>query len=177
MPTYDQRVFVGGGLGPISATVTSLPVGYTLGEERWENGIKYRLFYNDKTQAIPGNFMSPMPLNGGAYTVTVSTTSGSNNHIGACLVHNATALASSYFWGAVNGYIASGCFATGVTLLTNLMFVMGPNGSVNPMTLTIASNTIAGFIGSGNIPMGGCINGPTAGTVAVRQASIYINLS
>ena len=176
MPNYDSRVFEGG-LGSVSATVTSLPAGNVLGEERWENGVKYRLFYNDKTQAIPGQVMSPIPLNGGAYSLTVTTVSGANNHIGACVVHNATALASSYFWGAVQGYLASGLIASGVTLLTGRMFVIGDAGSVYPMTLTVASGTIAGYIGSGNFPIGGCINGPTAGTVAVRQGSVLVNFS
>lgn len=171
MPINDVRVFVGGGLGGISNTVTSLPAGYTLGEERWEGGVKYRLFYNDKTQIAPGLVASPQAASLGPYSVSVSTTSGLNQHFGACVVHHATALASSYFWGVTQGYLASGLLATIHCLVTNGAIVISDVGAVD------GARPVASCFVSGNVPIGIVTTGAAAGTVAVRQGSVYINLS
>lgn len=171
MPIYDTRVFVGGGLGGISNTVTSLPAGYTLGEERWEGGIKYRLFYNDKTIANVGLVLSPQAASLGPYSCSVSTTSGLNQHFGACVAHNTTVPASSFFWGAVQGYLASGLVATIHCLVTNGAIVISDVGSVD------GARTVASCFVSGNVPIGIVTTGAAAGTVNVRQGSVFINLS
>lgn len=168
---YDSRVFTGSPLGAISATVTSLPAGNVLGEEREEDGVWYRLCYNAGGASIPiGNVASPVPLNGGPYSLTVTTVTGANNHVGAVVAHHATVPTASYFWGARRGYLASGLVATGVCISTGGAILIAAAGSVYGLTVTVAGPL------SGNVSIGTAINGPAAGTVAVRQGSVYLNL-
>ena len=171
MPNYDDRVFTGGELGKVSAVVASLPAGYVLGEERYENGVVFRLVYNAGNSQISTGFLgSPIPLSGGAYSLTVSTASKTNAHGGAAVCHHATATTGTYFWGAVRGYLASGLVADAVTLATGSAFYVGVNGQVNG--ITVNSTNV-----SANVPIGVVINGPTAGTIAVRQASVLLQIS
>ena len=55
MRNYPAQVYAAGALGSISGVVATLPAGAILGEARYHNGIKYRLFYNDGGEQInPG---------------------------------------------------------------------------------------------------------------------------
>lgn len=168
MPTYDNRVFAGGGLGGVSAVVSSLPAGYVLGEERWENGIKYRLFYNAGNSEIgPGFAGSPRPVGSGPYSITITTTSKTFDGVGACVVHNATATTGTYFWGAVRGYLASGVVADASTITTGTAFYLAANGKMNLHPQSVVT---------GNAVLGVCLDGPTAGTVAVRQSKVLLTI-
>jgi len=87
-------------LGPISSVVTSLPVGYNLGDKRIESGIKYVLVHNaGNSQIGPGFIASPI-FSAGPYSLTISTAVGVNDHLGAVVVVHATATTGSFFWGA-----------------------------------------------------------------------------
>lgn len=164
----DSRVFAAGGLGSISGVVATLPAGAKLGEERWDNGLKFRLFFNaGNSQINPGFAGSPRPVGGGAYSVTVTTTSKTGDHFGACVVHHATATTGTYFWGAVYGYLASGVAADASTITTGTRFYLAADGKMNLMPQSVVT---------GNAEVGVCLNGPTAGTVAVRQSSVLLKL-
>lgn len=164
-----RQVMGDAGMGGVSAVVATLPAGYTLGEERQEEGIVYRLVYNaSNSQIAPGFVMSPAGLYG-PYSGTVTTASKTHAHIGAVVVHNATATTGTYFWGATKGYLASGLVADAVTLATGNAFYIALSGQVNGIT----TNSVGV---SGNYIIGGVVQGPTAGTIAVRQGSVIINL-
>ena len=177
MPYQYRGVMADAQLGGLSACVTysvyGLPAGYTLGEERVEGGINYRLVYNAGNSAIqPGYIASPRPVGGGLYSVTVTTVTGTFNHVGAVLAHNATVPTDCYFWGAYRGYIASGLVATSITQLAGNCSHIDTDGCVRPV-----SNTVAGaYASSGNVAIACTLLSPTAGTVAVRQASVWLNI-
>lgn len=106
MPNYDTRVYAGHALGTVSGTTSSLPAGFVLGEERWEGGKKYRLVYNNgNSQVSVGNFAVNIGSTG-PYSLTVSSASDVNQHLGAVVCHNATAATGTYFWGLVQGRCA-----------------------------------------------------------------------
>lgn len=172
MPFGYRDTFGDEGLGSISNTVTTLPPGVSLGERRVEGGIEYKLVYNDKTEIAPGLVASPVPLSGGPYSVTVTTVTGLGNEAGMVVVHNATVPASSYFWGVTRGYLASGLVATGVTLATGFAIQVAAGGSV----IGVSTNAVSSYAKSGGVAIGTVLNGPTAGTVAVRQGSVFVNI-
>ena len=173
MPFGYRQVMGDEGLGGISATVTSLPVGYTLGERRQEGNIDYKLVYNaGDAQVAAGLVLSPVPLSGGPYSVTVTTVTGLGNEAGMVVNHHGTVPASSYFWGVTRGYLASGLVATGVTLATGFAIQVAAGGSV----IGISTNAVSSYAKSGGVAIGTVLNGPTAGTVAVRQGSVFVNV-
>lgn len=171
MSNYDSRVYEGGGLGGISGTVASLPAGFVLGEQRWHDGILYRLVQNAATgtAVAPGQVAHAIPVGGTAYSVSVSGTASQTfgAMAGAVVCHHATAATGYYFWGVTRGYLASGLIATGTCLATGRAFYPAEGGSVTGIT---PNSTLV----SGNVLGGVCLVGPTAGTVGVRQGSVYV---
>lgn len=172
-PYSARQVFGSPGLGEVSATVSSLPVGYVLGEERLDGGINYRLCYNAGNSQISVGFMSQRVFGGGGpFSMTVSTVADVNAHVGAVLAHNATVPTGHYYWGAYRGYIASGLIATTITQLAGNASRLSTDGAVLPVTSTAASALVA----SANMAIAFTVISPTAGTVAVRQASVWLNV-
>lgn len=166
----EYRHEVDAGMGGLSMVVATLPVAFTLGENRFDstNQQKFKLVFNaGNSQINPGFAASPVPIGGGAYSVTVTSTSKTYNAIGAVLCHHATATTGTYFWGLVRGYVASGVAADAATLTTGAGFYLAADGKFQPL---------AGSVATGNKVVGVALNGPSAGTVAVRQASVLIDL-
>lgn len=117
-------------LGVISSVAAvTLAVGRTLGEARIESGIKYRLFYNAGGASAPvGAILTPVG-SAGPYTMTVTTASNSNDHLGACVAVHATITTGAYFWGAVRGRV--GAILGGATSVpTGVGFCIGAAGSI-----------------------------------------------
>lgn len=166
MSGREGRHFADAGLGSISAVVATLPAGYTLGEYRIEDGISYQLKLNAGNSAInPGFVGAPAPLQGGPHSITVTTVSKSYNNFGAVLNHHATVPTGYYFWGVRKGYVASGVATDAATATTGSALYVAADGKLNPMP---------GSVVTGNIPVAFVTVGPSAGTVAVRQASVLI---
>lgn len=167
---YGGKVAIAGmgALNTASGTTASLPAGAVLGMAREEDGIRFRLFYNAGNSAInPGFAATPRPIGSGAYSVTVTSTSKTFDYFGACVVHHATVPTANYFWGATRGYLASGVAADAATITTGAAFYLAADGKMNLMPQSVVT---------GNRECGICLNGPTAGTVAVRQSSVFLNL-
>jgi len=97
----NKTVIADGELSSISAVVSSLPVGYTLGEERMYDGDLYRLMYNACNQQINTGYLVARNLGScaaaGPYSVTVSTTTEVNQTV-CGLVKHVTATTGTYFW-------------------------------------------------------------------------------
>ena len=166
----EYRHEVDAGMGGLSMTIATLPAAFTLGENRYDstNQQKFKLVYNAGNSAInPGFAASPVPTGSGAYSVTVTTTSKTYHAIGAVLVHHATVPTANYFWGLVRGYVASGVAADAATITTGAGFYLSADGKFSPL---------AGSVATGNKVVGVALNGPSAGTVAVRQSSVLIDL-
>lgn len=118
-----------GELNKISGTTGTLPAGVALGQPRWEGGVSYRLFCNAGNSAIaPGRAFAPIG-SAGPYSVTITTTSKTFDHIGAGFVVNATAATGFYFWGAVGGPIG-GVFGDASSVPTGSAFYIGSDGAV-----------------------------------------------
>lgn len=136
MGNYDTRVYSGTDLGKVSGTVTSLPAGYVLGEERWENAVKYKLVYNAGNSAIAPGYLATPITSAGPYSVTISTTSDSMA-FGAVVNYNATAATGAYFWGAVTGRMPLQCNSS---IATGGAAILSANGVViNAFTLPTAA--------------------------------------
>lgn len=177
MPFSYRQVMGDALLGSVSATVThsvfGLPAGYTLGERRDEGNITYQLVYNaGNSQINPGFVATSRQVGGGPYSVTVSTASDVNAHIGAVVNHHATVPTDCYFWGVKRGFLASGLVATSITQLLGNASRISTDGAVLPVTSTAASNLVA----SGNMAIAFTMVSPTGGTVAVRQAGVFVNI-
>lgn len=172
MGKYDSRIFAAGGLGSVSGVVSTFPAGAVLGEERWENGVKYKLFYNAGNSTIDkGYCFSPVTLANTStpFSVTVSTaTNQGDGFVGGLCIH-ATATTGTYFWGAVKGLVTASLLQSGSTLVTGDMFSPGLNGAMNG--ISAASATL-----SGNVALGYVVAGPTAGTTAVA-ATVTVMLT
>ena len=176
-PFGYRDTFGDAGLGGISAVVTAggnaIPPGYQLGEVRQEGGIVYQLVYNAGNSVIgPGFVATSRQVGGGAYSVTVSTAADVNAHIGAVVAHHATVPTDCFFWGAKQGFLASGLVATSITQLLGNASRISTDGCVLPVTSTAASCIVA----SGNMAIAYTVVSPSAGTVAVRQAGVVLNI-
>jgi hypothetical protein len=104
MPVQSEsRFFADAGLGSVSATVASLPVGCILGEERINAGIRYKLCYNAGTAAIgQGKVAAPVLANCTPGSVAVSTTSRSMHHMGAVV---ASRVSSDLWWAMLHHFL------------------------------------------------------------------------
>jgi hypothetical protein len=145
----EYGFLVDAGLGSVSAVVSSLPVGYTLGQTRVvlnsTGAIKYKLVHNaGNSQISQGMVASPAAGSVGPYSVTVSTASKSNMHIGAAICVNVTATTGTYFWGAVNGRVG-GLLADVTSIPTGSALYIAANGSVELMPQSVVT---------GNTPIG-----------------------
>ena len=139
----------------ISAVVTSLPAGPQLGDERVYNGVTYRLVFNAaNSQISTGRYASPVPLDGGLYSVTVTTTSDANHHLGAVVVHHATATTGTYFWGAIRGVVP---MVPSATISAGIVAMCGLSGIVTSGP-SLPTETV------GNQPGILCITSGTGGT-------------
>lgn len=165
MSGKEGRHFADPGLA-ISQVVATLPVGFTLGELRTEGAITYQLKFNAGNSAInPGFCASPIPVFGGPHSMTVTTVSKAYNHFGAVIVHHATVPTANYFWGVRKGYLASGVAVDVTTATTGTALYIASDGKLNVMPQSVVT---------GNQAIAISLVGPTAGTVAVRQASVLV---
>lgn len=159
-----RKIFGDQILGSVSAVATSLPAGYTLGEIREEGTRTYKLVHNaGGTDADPGKFLTPAKAGAGVYSLTISSTSKTNAHIGAVAVYHATATAGSYFWGLVKG-VTGGNFADAASLPTGNALFIGDNGTVTLMPQSAVT---------GNVAIGVVITTIETGS---KTGSAYINL-
>lgn len=156
----ETRHLVDAGMGSVSAVVANLPVGYTLGEARFVSGIKYRLVYNAGNSAIqPGYVASPGGASSlGAYSVTISTASKSNHHLGAVAVKHATVTTGTYFWGAVNGEIG-GMVGDAASLPTGSAAFIGDNGTITLMPGSAVTGNVPCVWVKTTVSNGGAANG------------------
>lgn len=170
MGQMDSRIFAAGKLGSISGTAATLPAGADLGEERWHNGIKYKLLYNAGTAEIDTGYVcSPIPIGGGPYSMSVSTLTNVNHGYGAAIVHHATVATNYYFWGAVKGSLTAALLQSGSTLATGDVIGVGIDGAMNGISHASACT-------SGNVGIGYVLVGPTNGTTGV-QATVTVALT
>lgn len=164
------RHMVDAGLGGVSAVVSSLPAGYTLGEHRVVNNVEYRLVHNAGNSAInPGLFASAVPNAGStANSVTVSTVSQSWNNFAAVLCVHATVPTANYFWGAIEG---PGLKVTGdnTSVPTGSAFYISAAGQVTVQPASLQT---------GNYAIGVNMGGAASKTVTTGAASgdCYISL-
>ena len=148
------------GLGQISGVVSSLPAGYTLGEERMEDLKTYRLVYNAGGAEVgQGYFATPLKTGAGPFSMTVTTTSKTFAHIGAVLCEQATATTGTYFWGLVRGRSAVGVVGDAASVPTGSAFYIGSDGQAqlhaqSAMTGNIAAGYNAGAAATKTITTG-----------------------
>lgn len=157
------------GLGSVSGVVSSLPAGYELGEERLEDGKLYRLVFNaGGATAEKGFVMSPLKTGAGPFSMTVTTTSKTNDHVGAVVVHNATMTTDTYGWGLVRGR----CQLAGDTasIVTGGALYIAADGQVALFPQSAST---------GNIVIGRNVGGTTTGTITTGAISgdAYVNLN
>ena len=154
-------------MGGISSVVSSLPIGMTLGESRHLEEIDYRLVYNNGgAQIVPGE--AAVQASVGPYSLTVTSTSKGDNHVGAVVCHHATATTSTYFWGVTRGYLPEGVVGDNASTPTGSFIAIGSNGSFNLMP--------------GSVVTGKVVSGKNLGSVAsatvttgARSGDVYIN--
>lgn len=128
------------GLSEISAVVSSLPVGYNMGERREYNGDIYRLCYNmSNQQVLPGYLVCAnigSALAAGPYTCTISTVTEVNQTVIGAVKH-ATATTGTYFW-ALTETIVNSTTLSGVTVIaSNGVYILpAANGQITNGTVT-----------------------------------------
>lgn len=147
MPTdsTEYGYLVDAQLGSVSAVVSSLPIGYSLGQTRNISGVKYQLIYNaGNSQISPGFIGTSGAGSVGPFSVTISTASKSNHHLGAVVCVNATATTGTYFWGAIDGRVGA-LVADTTSIATGANFYIAANGQVELMPQSVVTgNTIIG---------------------------------
>lgn len=131
------------GLGSISAVVGSLPVGYTLGESRMVNEVKYRLIYNSGgASAAVGHAMIRQTINQ-PYSLTVTClTELITGAVG--VVQNATLTTDAYAWIAVQGHPVS-CVASNISIATGMPVTLAKDGKF--VTTATSGNWVAVNVG------------------------------
>jgi hypothetical protein len=150
MSNYDIRAYAGGALGGISGVVTAgsyIPDGYSLGEERWEGGVKYRLFYNGGGASITAGYSFKHSVTVGAspYSVTVSVVTETITQAMGCVAHK-TVPTAAYFWGAVYGGPVK-LMVSNVSIATQALVMIAADGN---HTLTATSTAaVARNLGTG----------------------------
>lgn len=167
--SVEIRQIVDPQMGSVSAVVAAtLNVAYTLGEARMENGIKYRLFYNVGGASAPvGAVMTPN-ASGGPYSMTVTTASNTNDHLGACVVVHATISTGAYFWGAVRGRIVGGILGGATSVPTGVGFTIGAAGGVE---------VDPGSAATGNVVIGLNLGGSASKTITSGAKSGDVSVS
>lgn len=160
------RHLVDAGLGSVSATVATLPIGYTIGEARVVDQVEYNLVFNSGNSAIPPGYVAIQQ--GSGYSVTISSAVEVNDHIGAVVANTVSVPTANYFWGAKRGYLASGLVASAVCIVTGAQMYIGTNGNVISMPLSL----ITGVTPIGNVLV--TVLSTTSG--GGRNGGVYINL-
>jgi hypothetical protein len=156
---HESRHMVDAGLGGISSVVSSLPLGYTLGERRTVSGVEYKLVFNAGNSEIqPGNVAAPILALAGVNSVTVSTSSQGNNHIGGVVNVHATAPTANYFWGATRG-VVGGLIGDSASIPTGSAFAIGANGSVQLMPQSVVTGKVVVGVVLTTVSNGGAKNG------------------
>jgi hypothetical protein len=138
---------VDAGLGDVgSATVTSLPLGYALGQQGHKDGVEYKLVFNAGNSAIPPGMVAGLAAGNGVNSVTVSTAAQVFAEVGAVVNNSAASVATAaYFWGARKGYLASGLVASAVCIPSGSAFYVSTNGNVVLMPQSVITGVaIAG---------------------------------
>ena len=164
----EYRHSVDAGLGGISSVVATLPAGYTLGEARYEGNIKYRLFFNSGGEQIGPGFCFTPVITTGPYSVTITTTSKTFDHIGAGFIQHATSTTATFFWGAVRGRIA-GAVGDASSTPTGSVFYIGSDGKVELHTQSVITGSKA--IG---VNLGGSASKTI--TTGAKSGDPYVNL-
>lgn len=148
MPNQGQRFFADSGLGSVSAVVATLPLGCTLGEERIESGVSYRLCYNAaaNSELRPGRVAAPQGLaNASPNSVTVTTTSQGGHHIAGVVNMHSTVPTGYYFWGAQRGLV--GGLSAVASAATGALLVVSDDGNVDAMVQSVVTGkVIIGFV-------------------------------
>ncbi len=143
MSEGKYRVIADEGMGSISAVVGTLPAAFNLGEAREYNRVEYVLCHNAGNSEIgAGRVATPILAGAGPYSMTVSTASQGNNHIGGVVVQNTTVPTANYFWGAKRGLIA-GMVGDSVSIPTGNAMAIGDNGSIQLMPQSVVTGKVA----------------------------------
>lgn len=139
-----DRVHGDEGLGSVSGVVSSLPAGYTLGETREEDGIKYMLVYNaGGEEAGPGYAVKSVGGGAGKYSATVTTVTESV--AGALgVVHHATLTTDTYGWIVRKGHPVK-VVASNISLATDALAGLAADGKF--ITTDTVGNIVAQNIG------------------------------
>ena len=155
-----DRHYADAGLGSVSATVTSLPAGFTLGEMRVVDNVKYKLVYNaGNSQISQGAFGAPALSGATPNSITVSTASQGNNHVGAVQCAHATAATASYFWGLVGGASPVGGIGDSASIPTGSAFAIGDNGSIQLMPQSVTTGKSVKGVVITTVSNGGAYSG------------------
>jgi hypothetical protein len=151
-----RTIYGDDGLGTLTGTATSLPVGVTLGEVRWNDlgTKKYRLMYNASGASIPTGGVFAKVSTGSPYSAITGTTEtgattvlGCNDSLTSGCVTIPTA---SYFWGCVYGHPV-GLLASNISVGTGIPVLMATDFKVIPSTVP----TYTGFaINMGDVASG-----------------------
>jgi len=138
-------VYADNGLGPLNGTTTSLPVGMTLGEVRWNdlNTKKYRLMYNASGASIPTGGVFAKVSTGSPYSCITGTTETGATFVLGCNdsllstgsnVEAVTIPTASYFWGCTYGHPV-GVLASNISIGTGIPVLMASDFKVIPSTV------------------------------------------
>ena len=167
----DVKHYAGGGeFAAVSSTVTTLPVGFRLGDILYESGIRYKLLFNAGGASITaGCFVTPAGSSG-PYSMTVTMATATNAHIGAAVCYNATAATATYFWGATHGYLTAGMFGGNISCATGNKIMLDTDGAVTPYPILPGSISTA-F--QGNFAVGVALTSITTG---VRTGTVLLSL-
>lgn len=155
-----DKHYADAGLGSVSATVASLPVGYTLGEERIVDGANYKLVYNAGNSEIhQGKFATPALAGAGINSMTVTYTSQSNAHIAAVQVAHATVSTGYYFWGLQHGLSPVGGVGDSASIPTGSAFALGTDGTIQLMPQSVVTGKVVKGVVITTVSNGGAYSG------------------
>jgi hypothetical protein len=159
MGDSKERYIVDAGMGGISSVVATLPAGYTLGEFRSKDGIDYKLVYNaGNSEIAPGKVAAPVLAGAGIHSLTISTASQGNNHIGAAVVVHVTATTGTYFWGAVKG-VVGGLVGDAASLPAGSALAISDNGTVQLMPASLVTGKVVAGVVLTAVSNGGAKSG------------------
>lgn len=158
----EYRHLADAGLGGVSAVVASLPAGYTLGEKRVVDGVKYKLVYNaGNTQVLPGQAVTPVG-SAGPYSVTITMATSSNKHFGAGVVQHATITTGTYGWVALSGRLPKGLYTSNTSIPTGSFVQLDTDG-----VFRLAPDSIV----TGNAIVGVNVGGAASKTITTASPS------
>lgn len=167
----DYRFMVDAGLGSVSAVVATLPAAYTLGESRFESGVKYRLVHNaGNSQVGPGFVMTPV-LSAGPYSLTITTTSRTNGHLGAGVVVHTTLTTGTFGWVAVRGRVG-GLVADTTSVPTGSAVYIAANGQIDLMPQSVITGVQIIGVNLGGAATKTVTTGAKSGDCVVQMVEI-----